>query len=152
MSVDLGKLADELTPPEGLSALLARLVERQTARDVVAGQLKSLDKELEELESQAAEQLGLSGLDGCRVAGKTWWVDESLLVSVPKDNREAVLAAARAEGLEDAITVNTATIKAWLTERAKENDSGLEQAADGTSFAGLVSSYVKVRLRSRTLA
>jgi len=152
MSVDLEALADELTPPEGLSALLARLVERQTARDVVAGQLKAMDKELEELESQAAEQLGMSGLDGCRVAGKTWWVDEALLVSVPKDNREAVLAAARAEGLEDAITVNTATIKAWLTERAKENDSSLEQAADGTSFAGLVSSYVKVRLRSRTLA
>ena len=152
MSVDLGKLADELTPPEGLSALLARLVERQTARDVVAGQLKAMEKELDELESQAAEQLGLSGLDGCRVAGKTWWVDESLLVSVPKDNREAVMSAARAEGLEDAITVNTATIKAWLSERAKETGGDLERAADGTSFAGLVSSYVKVRLRSRTLA
>jgi hypothetical protein len=152
MSIDLQALADDLTPPEGLSALLARLVERQAARDVVAGQLKAMDKEIEELEDKAAEQLGASGLDGCRVAGKTWWVDESLYVSVPKDNREAVLAAAEAEGLEDAITLNTTTLKAWLKERAKEADVTLERAADGTSFAGLVSSYVKVRLRSRTLA
>ena len=152
MSIDLQALADDLTPPEGLSALLARLVERQAARDVVAGQLKAMDKEIEELEDKAAEQLGASGLDGCRVAGKTWWVDESLYVSVPKDNREAVLAAAEAEGLEDAITLNTTTLKAWLKERAKEADVTLERAADGTSFAGLVSSYVKVRLCSRTVA
>jgi hypothetical protein len=79
-------------------------------------------------------------------------VDESLYVSVPKDNREAVLAAAEAEGLEDAITLNTTTLKAWLKERAKEADVTLERAADGTSFAGLVSSYVKVRLCSRTVA
>jgi hypothetical protein len=152
MSIDLQALADDLTPPEGLSALLARLVERQAARDVVAGQLKAMDKEIEELKSQAAEQLGASGLDGCRVAGKTWWVDEALLVSVPKDNREAVMAAAEAEGLEDAITVNTSTLKAWLSERAKEAGVSLERAADDTSFAGLVSAYVKVRLRSRTVA
>jgi|LakMenEpi03Aug12_release.lakeMendotaPanAssembly.Ray.scaffolds.fasta_scaffold00746_71 hypothetical protein len=152
MSVDLQALADDLTPPEGLSALLARLVERQAARDVVAGQLKQMEKELEELESQAAESLGASGLDGCRVAGKTWWVDEALRLSLTKDKREALIEAAEAEGLEDAVTVNNATVKSWLTERAKESGCPLEDAVKGTRFEGLVGQFVEVRLRSRTLA
>ena len=45
MSIDLEQLASELTPPEGLSALLARLVERQTARDAAAAVVKQMDKE-----------------------------------------------------------------------------------------------------------
>jgi hypothetical protein len=143
---------DELAPPEGLSALLARLVEQQTARDVVAGQLKAMDKELEELESQAAEQLGLSGLDGCRVAGKTWWIDQALRLSLTKENREELIEAAEAEGLEDAVTLNNATVKAWLTERAKVSGCLLEDAVKGTRFEGLVGQYVEVRLRSRTVA
>jgi hypothetical protein len=152
MSVDLAALADELTPPEGLSALLARLVERQTARDVVAGQLKTMDKELEELESQAAEQLGMSGLDGCRVAGKTWWIDEALRLSLAGANREELIKAAKAEKLEDAVTLNPATVKAWLVERAKEKECSLDQAVVGTRFEGLVGQFVEVRLRSRTVA
>jgi hypothetical protein len=152
MSIDLAALADELTPPAGLSALLARLVERQAARDVVAGQLKQMEKELDELESQAAEQLGASGLDGCRVAGKTWWVDEALRLSLTKDKREELIEAAEAEGLEDAVTVNNATVKSWLTERAKESGCPLEDAVKGTRFEGLVGQFVEVRLRSRTLA
>lgn len=152
MSIDLAALADELTPPEGLSALLARLVERQAARDVVAGQLKQMEKELDELESQAAEQLGASGLDGCRVAGKTWWVDEALRLSLTKDKREELIEAAEAEGLEDAVTVNNATVKSWLTERARESGCPLEDAVKGTRFEGLVGQFVEVRLRSRTLA
>lgn len=143
---------EELAPPEGLSALLARLVEQQAARDVVAGQLKAMDKELEGLESQAAEQLGLSGLDGCRVAGKTWWIDEALRLSLTRENREQLIQAAEAEGLEDAVTLNNATVKAWLTERAKVSGCSLEDAVKGTRFEGLVGQFVEVRLRSRTVA
>jgi hypothetical protein len=143
---------DELAPPEGLSALLARLVEQQTARDIVAGQLKAMDKELEGLESQAAEQLGLSGLDGCRVAGKSWWIDEALRLSLVGADREELLKAAKAEKLEDAVTLNPATVKAWLVERAKEKGCPLEDAVKGTRFEGLVGQYVEVRLRSRTVA
>jgi len=143
---------DELAPPEGLSALLAKLVDRQAARDAVAAQLKTIERELDELESQAAEQLGLSGLDGCRVAGKTWWVDEALRLSLNKEHREELIEAAEAEGLEDAVTLNSATVKAWLTERAKASGCPLEDAVKGTRFEGLVGQYVEVRLRSRTVA
>lgn len=143
---------DELTPPEGLSALLAKLVDRQAARDVVAVQLKAIERELDELESKAAEELGMSGLDGCRVAGKTWWIDEALRLSLNKEHREELIEAAEAEGLQDAVTLNNATVKAWLTERAKASGCPLEDAVKGTRFEGLVGQFVEVRLRSRTVA
>lgn len=138
--------------PEGLSALLAQLVDRQTVRDGIAAQLKKIERELEELESQAAEELGMSGLDGCRVAGKTWWIDEALRLSLTREHREELIKAAEAEGLEDAVTLNNATVKAWLTERAKATGCPLEDAVKGTRFEGLVGQYVEVRLRSRTVA
>ena len=142
----------DLMPPEGLSALLAQLVDRQAARDVVAGQLKTIERELDELESKAAEELGMSGLDGCRVAGKTWWIDEALRLSLTREHREKLIEAAEAEGLEDAVTLNNATVKAWLTERAKATGCPLEDAVKGTRFEGLVGQFVEVRLRSRTVA
>jgi hypothetical protein len=142
----------DLMPPEGLSALLAKLVDRQAVRDGIAAQLKTIERELDELESKAAEELGMSGLDGCRVAGKTWWIDEALRLSLTKEHREDLIEAAEAEGLEDAVTVNNATVKAWLTERAKASGCPLEDAVKGTRFEGLVGQYVEVRLRSRTVA
>jgi hypothetical protein len=144
MSSDVAEIA-----PEGLSDLLARIVVKQEIRDGIAAQLKSVEKELESLESLASEQLGASGLDGCRVAGKTWWIDEALYVSAPKENREKIIEAAEGEGLQDAVSVNTTTIKSWLCERAKRLDTGLDDAAVGTKFEGLISQFVKVRLRSR---
>lgn len=135
--------------PSGLSELLSEIVAKREVRDSVASQLKKLDTELERLESLAAEQLGASGLDGCRVAGRTWWVDETLYVSTADADRTELIEAANAEGLSDAITVNTSTIKSFLVERAKSSGGSVSDAAVGTRFDGLVSQYVKVRLRSR---
>ena len=142
----------DVMPPERLSALLVQLVDRQAARDVVAAQLKTIERELDELESKAAEELGMSGLDGCRVAGKSWRVEETLRLSLTNGNREELIKAAEAEGLEDAVTLNNATVKAWLTERAKATGCPLEDAVKGTRFEGLVGQFVEVRLRSRTVA
>jgi len=146
MSTDLetptGWLADVL------ARVAAKMIEIAAAEEV----LKRLGKECDELESQATELLGLSGLERCTVAGKTWWRDETLLCSSRKEFREELIEAARAENLEDAIAVNTATLKAWLTERAKERDIPLEDATKGTRFDGLVSQCVKVRLRSRIVS
>lgn len=151
MSVDLAALAEELTPPDSLSALLARIVEKQAARDTAAAAVKKMEKEIDELEALASEQLAASGLDGCRVAGKTWWVDEALRLSLTGANREELLKAAKAEKLEDAMTLNPATVKAWLVERAKEKDCPLDQAVIGTQFEGLVGQFVETRLRSRVI-
>jgi hypothetical protein len=142
-----------LETPNGLLAdVLARAADKMREVAVAEEVVKRLGKELEELESQATEQLGLSGLERCTVAGKTWWRDETLLCSSLKEFRKELIEAARAEKLEDAIAVNTATVKAWLTERAKDLDIPLEDAVKGTRFDGLVSQLVKVRLRSRTVA
>jgi hypothetical protein len=147
MSIDL----EETETPNGVLAdVLGRVAEKMTEIAAAEQVVKRLEKELAELEGQATEQLGMSGLERCTVAGKTWWRDEALLVSSLKDYREEMLEAAKAEKLDDAIAVNTATLKAWLTERAKARNIPLEDAVKGTRFDGLVSQFVKIRLRSRT--
>ena len=145
MSVDLE------TPNGQLSDVLARVADKMREVEAAEQVVKRLDKELAALESQATEQLGVSGLERCTVAGKTWWRDETLLCSALKENREELIEAAKAEKLEDAISVNTATLKSWLTERARARDIPLEDAAKGTRFDGLISQFVKVRLRSRSV-
>lgn len=153
MTIDLAELEKRVTPPDGLAALLATIVKERAAKDEMAAVVKGMEKKIEEMESLASEQIAASGLDKCRVAGKTWWVDQTLLLSVSKDNRDAVLAAAKVEGIDDELlSINTATLKAWLVERCKENKSDLATASSGTAFAGLVSEYVKVRLRSLTVS
>lgn len=149
MSVDLEQM-DAASQPAGLSELLAEIVAKREVRDAAARELKRHDADLERLEGLAAEQLGMSGLDGCRASGRTWWLDETLYVSTADANREELIAAAHAEQLDDAITVNTSTIKSFLVERAKANGSGsLVDAVAGTRFDGLISQFVRQRLRSR---
>lgn len=80
-------------------------------------------------------------------------MEETLHLSVPKDRRDAVLEAARAAGIEDAITtVATTTLKSWLVERAKEagREAGSPFAA-GTPFDGLVGEYTQMKLRHVTV-
>jgi hypothetical protein len=150
---ELGEDLISAEPVEGaLSTTLERLVALSKERDEAAAALKAIERQIDTLESLAAEQFQASGLDNCRVAGKTWWIDEALLLSVPKEHRDAVLAAAGKEGIaEELTTVNTATLKAWLQERAREKEVPLVDALKGTAFEGLVDEFVKVRLRSRTV-
>ena len=153
MTIDMAELEKSVTPPDGLATLLATIVKEREAKDQMAGVVKAMEKRIEQLEALASEQIAASGLEKCRVAGKTWWVDETLLLSVSKDNRDAVLAAAKIEGIADELlSINTATLKAWLVERCKKNKSGLATASSGTAFEGLVSEYAKVRLRSLTVS
>lgn len=80
-------------------------------------------------------------------------MEETLHLSVSKDRRDAVLEAARAAGIEDAITtVATTTLKAWLLERAREagREAGTPFAA-GTPFDGLVGEYSEMKLRHVTV-
>jgi hypothetical protein len=107
---------------------------------------------LKEAESLAVEQLAASGLDGVRAAGKSWYVREFFSVSVPTENREAVVEAAKDAGLDDLIAVNTTTLKSWLTEQRRAGDGAGESLAAGTAFDGLVTEYREMRLSHRTLS
>jgi hypothetical protein len=137
----------------GLSALLERIAELDKTIGTVSAQVDELQRQRAELESLAVEEIKTQRLDGVRVAGRSWRVEEALRLSVPKDRRDAVLEAARAVGIEDAITtVATPTLKAWLVERAKE--AGREAGrpfSDGTPFSGLVGEFVEMKLRHVTV-
>ena len=71
-------------------------------------------------------------------------------MSVPTENREAVVEAAKDAGLDDLIAVNTTTPKSWLIEQ-RGGDGGENALADGTPFAGLVREFREMRLSHRTL-
>lgn len=136
---------------------LSDVLEEISALDVQIGtasaQLDELKKRRASLESIAVEDMTTQRLDGVRVAGRSWRVEEALHISVSRDRRDAVLEAARAAGIEDVITtVSTPTLKAWLVERAKETgrDAG-SPFASGTPFEGLVGEYSELKLRHLTV-
>lgn len=146
MSIDVeidGQIADS----QRLSKLLDRVAELQDEKNRLAAEAKKVNKALEEAEQLAVEVLAASGLDGVRAAGKSWFTQEWFSVSIPPDNRDAVLEIARRE-CPEYVGVNTSQLKAWLKEHRQE---GSESLAAGTPFDGLVSEYREVRLSHRTL-
>lgn len=144
---------NQQVPPEELSSLLTEIADLRDKKSAAEATLKAVNEQLDQLERLALESLGASGLDGCRVAGRTWWMQEELRLSVAPGQRDAVLRAARQEGIGDEITtVATSTLKAWLKERARERGrSRGESFAAGTAFDGLVSEFAELQLRSRAV-
>lgn len=142
MSIDL-----ETADSQRLSKLLERVAELQAEKDRIANEAKKVNKALDEAEQMAVEVLAASGLDGVRAAGKSWFMQEWFSVSVPNENRDAVLEIASRE-CPEYVGVNTAQLKAWLKENRVE---GSETLAGGTPFDGLVREYREVRLSHRTL-
>lgn len=137
----------------GLSGLLEEISSLDKQIGTLSAQVDDMKKRRANLESLAVEEMTTQRLDGVRVAGRSWRVEESLHLSVPRDRRDAVLEAARAAGIEDAITtVATTTLKSWLVERAKEagREAGSPFAA-GTPFEGLVGEYTEMKLRHVTV-
>jgi uncharacterized small protein (DUF1192 family) len=146
----MNTIHDEPMESQQLATLLERVAELQAEKERIAAELSKVSRELKGVESLAVEQLALSGLDGVRAAGKSWYVREFFAVSIPEENKDAVLAAART-ACPEYIAVNTASLKSYLMERRRDcasRDGGL---ADGTPFAGLISEYREMRLSHRTL-
>jgi hypothetical protein len=139
-------------PMEGqqLSRLLERVAELQGEKDRILAELAKVSRELKGVEALAVEQLAISGLDGVRAAGKSWFVREFFAVSVPEENKDKVLAAAKA-ACPEYIGVNTASLKSWLMERRRDDATTEGGLADGTPFAGLISEFREMRLSHRTL-
>lgn len=136
-----------------LSSVLEQITELDKSIGTLSAQIDEMKKRRASLEAWAVDEMESQRLDGVRVAGRSWRVEESLHLSVSRDRRDAVLEAARAAGIEDAITtVATTTLKAWLLERAKEagREAGTPFAA-GTPFDGLVGEYSEMKLRHVTV-
>jgi uncharacterized small protein (DUF1192 family) len=141
---------DEIVGSMQLSQLLERVAALQEDKDRISADLSKVNKELKAVESLAVEQLGLSGLDGVRAAGKSWFVREFFSVSIPTENKERVLEIA-SEACPELVSVNTASLKSWLMEERRSQDGTDGGLAEGTPFAGLISEFREMRLSHRTL-
>jgi hypothetical protein len=141
---------DEIVGSMQLSQLLERVAALQEDKDRISADLSKVNKELKAVESLAVEQLSLSGLDGVRAAGKSWFVREFFSVSIPTENKERVLEIA-SEACPELVSVNTASLKSWLMEERRSQDGTDGGLAEGTPFAGLISEFREMRLSHRTL-
>jgi len=133
-----------------LSALLERVAELQAEKKRLEAEVSKVNGTLKEAEQLAVEQLAASGLDGVRAAGKSWGVREFFAVSIPEENKDKVLAAAKT-ACPEYIGVNTASLKSWLMERRRDGEESEGGLAAGTPFDGLISEFREMRLSHRTL-
>ena len=145
--------AQATNPDSALSTALEQISQIDREIDVAELTVKELKKRRESLASIAVEEMTAGRLDGVRVAGRSWRVEWDHSVSATADNKDAVLAAARAAGMEkQLIGVNTSQLKSVLKEMHKAaGKDAREPWADGTAFAGLVSEYVRPVLRHVTV-
>lgn len=132
-----------------LSETLERVAALYDEKAEVEKVLKGIKQRIEQAESIAVEQLAASGLDGVRAAGKAWYLRDFYSVSIPPDLKADAVRIANENGLEDYVSVNTASLKAWLKEQHEER--GGETLAAGTPFDGIVSEYHETRLSRQTL-
>ena len=162
--MNLEEMMDE--PQAGVVALpaggdienvLERITELRAKQDELVTAEKKVSGEIKELERIAIERLQTLGLAGCKTATRTWTLSEYVSITVPKENRDAVLAAADlirdedGNSMADEIrTVTTQTLRSWLMEQRKNREDVdlTEPVAKGTAFDGLVSEYRMYRLGS----
>ena len=142
-------IADSAT----LQPVLAEIAELDRQIKEFDAQVDALKKRREHLERIAVEEMQTQRLDGVRVAGRSWRVEWDHSCSVTEATKDAVMEAAREAGCLEALTsVNTARLKAFLKEQAKEAGTDASQPwSAGTPFAGLVGEFVRPRLRHVTV-
>jgi hypothetical protein len=141
---------DTISP---LSSALEQITQIDREIDAAELTVKELKKKRDRLAELAVEEMTAGRLDGVRVAGRSWRVEWEHSISATADNKDAVLAAVRAAGMEaQLIGVNTSQLKTVLKEMHKAAGRDARQPwADGTPFAGLVSEYVRPVLRHLTV-
>lgn len=148
MTSSTGSVVD--TP---LQSALSEITDIDRKVAALNDQIDELKKRRDHLESIAVEELTTQRLDGVRAAGRSWRVEWTHSFSAPEARREAVMEAARKAGLLEAVTtVNTARLKALLTERAKEAGKDARRPySDGTEFEGIVGEFISPKLRHLTV-
>jgi len=146
-------MATETDSPSPLSNALEQITSIDREIDAAELKIKELKKRRDSLAELAVEELTAGRLDGVRVAGRSWRVEWEHSISATADTQDAVLAAARAAGMEaQLVGVSTTRLKTVLKEMAKAAGRDARQPwADGTPFAGIVSEYVRPVLRHLTV-
>jgi predicted AAA+ superfamily ATPase len=135
-----------------LQRALAEISEIDAKVKSLNDEIDTLKDRRDHLERIAVEEMTNGRLDGVKAAGRSWRIEWSHSFSAPEARKEAVMEAARSAGLLDKVTqVNTARLKAELTERAKTAGRDARSLySDGTEFEGLVGEYVRPVLRHVT--
>lgn len=99
-------------------------------------------------EGLAIEEMTNQRFDGIKASGRQWRIEIDHSLTIASGSRAEVLEAAKQAGLDDLITIPTASLKAYLKQRSDDAGRGKDQPwTDGTEFAGLVGEYIRPVLR-----
>jgi hypothetical protein len=144
------KATEQDTP---LSSALEAISRIDREIDSAEMAVKELKKRRDKLASIAVEEMTAGRLDGVRVAGRSWRIEWVHSVTATAEKQDAILAAARAAGMEaQLVGVNTTRLKSLLKEMSQAAGRDARQPwAEGTPFAGIVSEYVRPELRHLTI-
>ena len=140
----------ETSTPADLSARLTEVTTLDAEIKALEDQVAKLKKKREHLERLCVEDLTISGIDGIKVAGRTWRVSWEHSLSATAANRDQLIAAAQEFGIDpESITqINTARLKAIIKEIAESQGKDVrEKWTTGTALEGLAGEYVAPRLR-----
>jgi inorganic pyrophosphatase/exopolyphosphatase len=141
------------SPDTTLSPVLAEIADIDRQMVEANDRIDTLKSRRQHLEKLAVEEILTQRLDGVRAAGRSWRIEWEHSMSVPEARKEAVMEAARKAGCDaELTTVNTARLKSFLKEMAKEAGRDARSSfSDGTPFEGLVGEYVHPKLRHLTV-
>jgi hypothetical protein len=144
------KATEQDTP---LSSALEAISRIDREIDSAEMAVKELKKRRDKLAGIAVEEMTAGRLDGVRVAGRSWRIEWVHSVTATAEKQDAILAAARAAGMEaQLVGVNTTRLKSLLKEMSQAAGRDARQPwAEGTPFAGIVSEYVRPELRHLTI-
>lgn len=143
----------ETSTPADLSARLAEVASIDAEIKALDEQVSRLKKKRDHLEKLCVEDLTTSGIDGIKVAGRTWRVSWEHSMSATAATRDQIIAAAQEFGIDpESITqINTARLKALVKEIAESQGKDVrEKWTAGTALGEVAGEYVAPRLRFTT--
>lgn len=107
---------------DDITALTKRFVELTERERELKSSLSDIDQEKSLIEKQILDHWVNNGIEGQRVSGNTLYVHTQTWASHGGDPQRAV-AAMRAAGLDDLITVNSQTLSAYVRERLANDEA-----------------------------
>jgi len=141
----------EQAEQDRLMEVLDEIVRLEEERTDLAGDLKGVESRLSVLKDTAAREISdrMAGLGDPSVthSGRKFTARMETAVSIPAENKRAVLEACEKIGL-DVLQISQPRIQSYVREQGAESDGKL---ADGTILEGLVTEFTRPVLRmSRT--
>lgn len=143
----------ETSTPADMAERLREITAIDQRLKEIKDEEKSLNKKRDYIEKLVVEDMTTGGLDGVKVAGKSWRIEWTHSMSTTEATKQSILDALLDLGVEpqSVIQINAARLKAICKELADARGADPRQPwTAGTPLDGVAGEYVAPRLRFTT--